>query len=79
MAFSNVRGILFAIISFGEREGEVRVNFRESKFEYDIGAHDWTVEDTAAMIRAKDMIEATLFVLDSEVKRLQVRENPLRM
>ena len=63
-----MRGMLFAMIGFGEREGEVRVNFGESKFVYDIGAHDWTVEDTAATIRAK-AIEAML---------LQMREDPLR-
>ena len=30
------------MVGFGEREGEVRVNFGERKFVYDIGAHDWT-------------------------------------
>ena len=54
MAFGNVTGMLFAMIGFGgEREGEVRVNFGQSKFEYDIDAHDWTVAETAASIRAR--------------------------
>ena len=41
------------MVGFGEREGEVRVNFGESKFIYDIDAHDWTVEETAATLRAR--------------------------
>ena len=45
--------MLFPLIGFGEREGEVRVNFGESKFVYDIGAHDWTVEETAATMRLR--------------------------
>ena len=53
MALSNVTGMLFAMIGFGEREGEVRVNFGQSKFEYDIDAHDWTIEERAASIRAR--------------------------
>ena len=53
MAFSNVTGMLFAMIGFGEREGKVRVNFGQSKFEYDIDAHDWTIEETVASIRAR--------------------------
>ena len=53
MAFSNVTGMLFAMIGFGEREGEVRVNFGQSKFVYDIDAHDWTIEETATSIRAR--------------------------
>ena len=81
VAFNNVRGMLFAMIGFGEREGEVRVNFGKSKFVYDIDAHDWTIEDTAATIRAKT-IEAMYFtVLDAEVERLErlkIRENPWR-
>ena len=70
MAFSNVRGMLFAMIAFGEREGEVRVNFGESKFVYDIGAHDGTIEDTAATIRTR-ALEATLkdlIALSAEIR-----------
>lgn len=42
------------MIAFGEREGEVRANFGESKFVYDIGAHDWAVEEIAAAVRARN-------------------------
>ena len=53
VAFSNVRGMLFAIIAFGEREGGVTVNFGEKKFAYDLDTHDWTKEETAASVRAR--------------------------
>ena len=41
------------MIGFGEREGEVKVNFGQSKFIYDIEAHDWTVEETATTLRVR--------------------------
>ena len=41
------------MIAFGEREGKVRVNFGESEFVYDIGAHDWAEEDIAAVVRVR--------------------------
>ena len=69
--------MLFAMIGFGEREGKVRVNFEESKFVYDIRAHDWTVEETAATIRfrafeemLKDYVTVNAEIKDrSEMRR----------
>ena len=64
--------MLFAIVGFGEREGEVRVNFGESKFVYDIGAHDWTVEDTAATIRGRARVEM-MEMLNSSISEASIR------
>ena len=55
VAFNNVKGMLFAIIAFGEREGGVTVNFGEKKFAYDLDTHDWTKEETAASVRARTL------------------------
>lgn len=46
-----MKGMLFPIIGFGERESEIVVNFGKSMFKYDIADHDWTVEESAATIR----------------------------
>lgn len=48
-----MKGMLFPVIGFGERESEIRVNFGKSKFCYDIAAHDWTAaaEISAAALR----------------------------
>ena len=48
-----MRGMLFPVIGFGEREGVVRVNFGRQPFVYKIGSHDWKDEETAAMIQAR--------------------------
>ena len=61
VAFSNVRGMLFAIIAFGEREGEVTVNFGEKKFAYDLDTHGWTKEETAASVRARRTFDSVPF------------------
>lgn len=53
VAFANVRGMLFPIIGFGERESEIRVNFGKSMFFYDIASHDWTTEASATAIRIR--------------------------
>lgn len=42
--------MLFPVIGFGERESEIRVNFGNSEFRYDIHAHDWTAEKSAAAL-----------------------------
>ena len=63
------------MIGFGEREGEVRVNFGQSKFEYDIDAHDWTIEETAASIRAKFFDS----LLDSLSLQVQAADSVLSM
>ena len=69
------------MIGFGEREGEVRVNFGESKFVYDIDAHDWTVEETAAAVRARNLFAASFDLLgstsgDSWSLRLKSSDSP---
>lgn len=46
-----MKGMLFPVIGFGERESEIRVNFGKSMFCYDIAAHDWTAEKSAATLR----------------------------
>lgn len=53
VAFANVRGMLFPIIGFGERESEIRVNFGNSMFVYDIASHDWTTEESEIAIRIR--------------------------
>lgn len=54
VAFANVRGMLFPIIGFGERESEIRANFGKSMFVYDIASHDWTTEESATAIRIRN-------------------------
>lgn len=39
-----MKGMLFPVIGFGERESAIRVNFGRSKFRYGIDSHDWTAE-----------------------------------
>ena len=48
-----MKGMLFPVIGIGEREVEVRVNFGDRPFEYQIQAHDWRSEESAIQIRAK--------------------------
>ncbi len=48
-----MRGMLFPIIGFGERESEIRVNFGNSMFVYDIASHDWTTEESEIAIRIR--------------------------
>lgn len=49
-----MRGMLFPIIGFGERESEIRANFGKSMFVYDIASHDWTNEESATAIRIRN-------------------------
>ena len=42
VAFTNVKGMLYPMIGFGEREAQVLVNFGKSRFAYNISSHDWS-------------------------------------
>lgn len=53
--YSNVNGVLFPDILLADGV-EVRVNFGASKFVYDIGAHDWSADETAASKKSSDSI-----------------------
>lgn len=53
VAFANVRGMLFLIIGFGERESEIKADFGKSMFVYGIASHDWTTEESATAIRIR--------------------------
>lgn len=58
VAFTNVKGMLFPSASC-EDLSDIEFNFGESKsaksrFVYDIEAHDWTVEDSAAAVGARN-------------------------
>ncbi|KAK0515924.1 hypothetical protein JMJ35_001958 [Cladonia borealis] len=46
LAFANVRGTLYPMIGFCERDAQILVNFGASPFIYDLGAHDWGIEQT---------------------------------
>ena len=52
------------MVGLGEGEGEVRVSFGQSKFRYDVDAHDLTIEEPAASIRGR--------LLDSLLDRLSL-------
>ena len=41
MAFVNVKGILYPMVGFGEREAQIVINFGESPFIYNINSHEW--------------------------------------
>ena len=41
VAFANVRGILYPMVGFGEREAQILINFGNSPFGYNIASHDW--------------------------------------